>query len=353
MAQGSGEINQPNSKHTVTLPGLLSGRMGSFCYSSLMSAVTAAAGKKTRVLRAHVLLLAVVAVWGSTFVVVKDALADISPLLFNLIRMILALACLLVFYRRHLGRIDRRVLGAGAIVGFCLAMGYQFQTAGLRLTTPSKSAFITGMVVVLVPFLAAIPGLRPTAAGHRAPHWNAWCGAIVAFVGIVLLTTPSGAGFDLRTMNFGDVLTFGCALGFSLHVIALAHLSPRFPFEQLAILQIGFAAVFMAISMPLLEHPWIHWSSRIVIALLITAVLATAVAFAVQSWAQKFLPATHTALILALEPVFAWLTSFLFYGERLSRRSATGALLILAGIAVTEFIPAPVQPTAHEGVPLP
>ena len=150
----------------------------------------------------------------------------------------------------------------------------------------------------------------------------------------------------------GDLLTFGCALGFSLHVLALAHLSPRIPFEQLAVLQVGFCAVFMAASMPLLEHPWIHGSTRLLVALLITAVLATATAFTVQSWAQKHLPATHTALILALEPVFAWLTSFLFMGERLSRRGASGALLILAGIAVTEFLPQSVQPSAHEGVPL-
>jgi drug/metabolite transporter (DMT)-like permease len=86
--------------------------------------------------------------------------------------------------------------------------------------------------------------------------------------------------------------------------------------------------------------------------LFVTAVLATAVAFAVQSWAQRYLPATHTALILAMEPVFAWITSFLVLGERLGRRGATGAVLILAGIALTELIPAAVQPTAHEGVPL-
>jgi drug/metabolite transporter (DMT)-like permease len=304
-----------------------------------------------RSFRAHFLLLAVVAIWGSTFVVVKDALSDVSPLLFNLIRMCVAFVCLALIYRGHFGRIDRRAVAGGAIIGFCLAMGYQFQTAGLRLTTPSKSAFITGMVVVLVPLLSAIPGIRPRGA-HR-PRWNAWGGALVAFVGIVLLTTPAGAGFNLRTINTGDVLTFGCALGFSLHVLALAHLAPRFPFEQLAILQIGFCGVFMAVSMPLLEHPWIHWSSRVVIALFVTAVLATAVAFAVQSWAQRFLPATHTALILALEPVFAWLTSFLVFGERLGHRGATGALLILFGIALTELIPATVQPTAHEGVPLP
>jgi drug/metabolite transporter (DMT)-like permease len=171
-------------------------------------------------------------------------------------------------------------------------------------------------------------------------------------VGIVLLTTPAGSISGFRNVNPGDLLTFGCALGFSLHVLALAHLAPRFPFEQLAILQIGFCAAFMAVSLPLLEHPWIRWSPRLLVALAITAVLATAVAFAVQSWAQRYLPATHTALIMAMEPVFAWLTSFLFLGERLGRRGTTGALLILAGIAVTEFIPSPVQPTAHEGVPL-
>jgi len=301
-------------------------------------------------LRAHLLLITVVAVWGSTFVVVKGALSGVSPLLFNFLRMTLAFACLALFYRRHFGRMNRQSLLAGALIGLCLALGYQFQTAGLRLTTPSKSAFITGMVVVLVPLLSAIPGLRARSA--RTPRWNAWAGALVAFAGIVLLTTPPGAGFDFRSISLGDLLTFGCALGFSLHVLALAHLAPRIPFEQLAVLQVGFCAVFMAASLPLFEHPWIHFSPRLLLALLITAVLATATAFAVQSWAQKFLPATHTALILALEPVFAWLTSFLFYGERLARRGATGALLILAGIALTELFPTPIQPTSHEAVPL-
>ncbi len=304
----------------------------------------------SRSLRAHLLLLAVVAVWGATFVLVKNALADVSPLLFNFVRMSLAFSCLALLYRGQFSRMDRSAVAGGAMVGLCLAMGYQFQTAGLRLTTPSKSAFITGMVVVLVPLLSAIPGLRVRHVG--APRWSAWAGAVIAFAGIILLTTPAGAGFDLRTMHLGDLLTFGCALAFSLHVLALAHTAPRIPFEQLAIVQIGFCALFMGVSMPLLEHPWIRWSAPVIVALLVTAILATAVAFAVQSWAQRYLPATHTALILALEPVFAWLTSFLFLGERLSRRSGSGALLILAGIAVSELVPMAIQPTPHEGVPI-
>ncbi|HYK36506.1 DMT family transporter [Alloacidobacterium sp.] len=304
----------------------------------------------SRSLRAHLLLIAVVFIWGATFVLIKDALRDVSPLLFNFIRMTLAFACLAIVYRSHWKHVTRRSLASGAVVGFCLAMGYQFQTAGLRLTTPSKSAFITGLVVVMVPMLSGIPFLRPK--GAHIPQWNAYFGALIAFVGIVLLTTPAGAGFDFLSINRGDVLTLGCALGFALHVLALAHTAPRVSYTQLAVLQIGFCALFMAISGPILEHPHIRWSPRVVFALLIAAFLATAAAFTVQTWAQQFLPATNTALILALEPVFAWVTSFVVLGERLDLRASAGALLILAGIALTELLPNRMQPTAHETVPL-
>lgn len=303
----------------------------------------------SRSLKAHLLLLAVVFVWGATFVLVKDALSDISPLLFNLLRMALATVCLAVLYGKHLGRLNRRTVLCGALVGLFLAMGYQFQTAGLRLTTPSKSAFITGLVVVIVPLLLVIPKLRPS--GSHAPGWNAYLGAILAFLGILLLTTPAHSGFDFRSMNFGDLLTLGCSLGFSFHMLALAHFSPRIRFEQLAVLQVGFAALFMAISMPIFEKPYIHWSLRVVVALAIAAVLATAAAFTIQSWAQQYLPATHTALLLTMEPVFAWITSFLVLGERLGLRSGAGALLILAGIGVTELLPSRIQATAHEAAP--
>jgi drug/metabolite transporter (DMT)-like permease len=304
----------------------------------------------SRLAKAHLLLLAVVFVWGSTFVLVKDALADISPLLFNLLRMALAAVCLGLIYRTHIGRIDRRSLLFGAVTGLLLAAGYQFQTEGLRLTTPSKSAFITGMTVIFVPLLVAIPRLRP--AGTSTPRWNAFAGALLAFTGIVFLTTPAHSGFDLRSINTGDLLTLACALAFACHVLALAHFSPRMRFEQLALLQVSFAAVFMAISLPIFERPHVHWSVRVVIALAVASALATAVAFTVQSWAQQILPATHTAVLLTLEPVFAWLTAWIVLDERLGLRSGTGALLILGGICLAELLPSRIQPTAHEAAPI-
>jgi drug/metabolite transporter (DMT)-like permease len=312
-------------------------------------------------LRAYLLMTFVVAVWGSTFVVIKGALADSSPAAFNLARMTLAFLVLAIAYHRYWRGIHRWQLGAGALVGLCLAVGYQFQTTGLARTTPSKSAFITGLVVVLVPLFSSVPGLRPP--GGRPPRWNAFVGAAMAFIGILLLTVPSslhengpasGRGEmmsllpDLTSINMGDVLTLGCAIGFAFHCLALSHVSPRIPFQPLALLQVGFCAVFMAISLPLIEHPHIAWTPRLAIALAIAAVLATAAAFSIQSWAQSILPPTHTALLLTLEPVFAWMTSFLFTGERLGLRPASGALLILAGIALTELVPQPHVPTAHE-----
>jgi len=306
-------------------------------------------------LRAYVLMLLVVAVWGSTFVVVKGALADASPAAFNLIRMTLAFAVLAVAYHRFWRGIRLWQVGAGAVVGLCLALGYQFQTIGLARTTPSKSAFITGLLVVLVPLFSLIPGVRPP--GARRPRWNAFAGAALAFAGIVLLTAPAAvaakggmAGIlpDLTSINLGDVLTLGCAIGFALHCLALSHVSPRIGFQQLALLQVGFCALFMGLSLPFLEHPQVAWTPRLAVALAIAAVLATAAAFSIQSWVQAVLPPTHTALILTMEPVFAWVTSFLFMGERMGVRPAAGALLILAGIALTELAPQPRVPSAHE-----
>lgn len=280
--------------------------------------------------------------------VVKDALRDASPLFFNLLRMGIATAVLAAIYHRDLRRLRRSYLAGGALVGLCLAAGYSFQTAGLARTTPAKSAFITGLIVVIVPLLCAAPWLRP--AGMRRPGVAAYIGAVLAFAGIVLLTTPAHTPWLslLASIHIGDLLTLLCALGFSFHVLALAHISPRMPLGALAVLQLAFCTLVMGLALPIFEHPRIHLSPGLIVALLVTGVLATAVAFTVQSWAQQRLSATQTALILSLEPAFAFLTSYLFYGERLSLRASAGALLILGGIAFTELLPLTPRASAHE-----
>lgn len=288
---------------------------------------------------AHLLLLLVVLVWGATFVLVKDALADASPLLFNLLRMSIGALGLCLLNLRHLSHISRNSLLAGLLAGVFLALGYQFQTSGLARTTPAKSAFITGMVGVFVPLLAAIPLFRPP--GSRRLKATDILGALLAFSGLLLLTTPPGtkAADLLASMGPGDLLTLLCAVAFAAHLLTLAHAAPHVPIRQLATIQIAAAAIFMLLTLPLGGPVYLHPTHRLIFALAVTGLLATAAAFTIQSWAQKHLPASHTAILLTLEPVFAWLTSFLLLHERLSRRSLTGAALILTAIAAIELLP--------------
>jgi drug/metabolite transporter (DMT)-like permease len=287
----------------------------------------------SRTLKAHILLVLVTLIWGTTFVMVKQALVFASPLLFNAVRMLLATAFLAVIYRNHLSRMTGPALRAGLLVGFFLFLGYAFQTTGLRLTTPSKSAFLTGVSTVLVPLMLV--------AIWRA-HINPWraAGILTAFVGLFFMTIPAGrsAIADFANVNLGDVLTILCALSFTFHIIFLGHATQRFPFEQIAVLQVGVAALLTAIATPLLEHPHFQPSGPLIIALIVTAMFGTAVAFTVQAWAQQFTPATHAALIFTLEPVFAWITSFVVLKERLGGRAGAGALLILIGVLVSELL---------------
>jgi drug/metabolite transporter (DMT)-like permease len=287
----------------------------------------------SRSIKAHLLLVLMTLIWGSTFVLIKEALKDASPLALNAVRMGLAAVLLAAYYRRHLAAMTRQSLIWGVTVGFFLYFGYAFQTSGLKLTTPSKSAFLTGTSTVMVP-LVLVMFWRT-----RIHLWRA-VGIALALVGLFLMTVPAGAQglADFAKVNLGDILSIGCAVGFAFQIIFLGRASQRFPFEQIAVLQITTAAVLMALTAPLLEQPHFRLSNTVIAAVLITGILGTAVAFTVQAWAQQFTPATHTALIFNLEPVFAWLTSFIYLKERLGLRAGVGALLILAGVLLSELL---------------
>jgi drug/metabolite transporter (DMT)-like permease len=296
-------------------------------------------------LYAHLLLLAVVIVWGATFSLVKSALAEVSPLVFNLVRMVLAFLALLLLYGGSLRGLTRRDLTLSAAAGLCLALGYQFQTSGLNHTTAPKSAFLTGLVVVIVPLLSAIPGVATDSATR--PTFDTYLGALLAFGGVILLSTPQGSGSALSlhvgelfsNIGLGEVLSLLCAVAFAAHLLVLSHAAPVVSARRLGTLQIGFAALFMLLTLPLGGRMVFHSSRMVWIALAVTSLLATAAAFTIQSWAQQHLPASHTALIFTLEPVFAWLTALAFFGEQMGSRAMLGAGLILAGILLAELRP--------------
>lgn len=301
-------------------------------------ALMASRGSSVREQRlAFVLLLAVALVWGSTFALVKSALADASPLVFNLLRFTLAALALLLIGGSKLRKMSRQTLLGGALAGVFLAAGYELQTSGLARTTAIHSALLTGLVVVFVPILSFVPRLR--ALRTTPPGWSAIVGAGLAFLGLVLLTTPAGTrvGELMGGLGRGDLLTLGCALAFSAHLLTLSRLA-HLPAVQLTALQISVCAATMLLCLPWVRPAVIHPTPRLITALAITALLATTGAFLVQTWAQKHLTATATAMILTLEPIFALLFSMAFLGERLNGRAALGAALILIGIAAAELL---------------
>jgi len=146
-----------------------------------------------------------------------------------------------------------------------------------------------------------------------------------------------GLGLNLESINRGDLLTIGCAVCFALQIITMGRAMQRYRFEQIATLQACICAALMFLTVPVLEHPHAVWSARVIWAILVTGLLGTAAAFSIQAWAQQFTAPTYTALIFLLEPVFAWITSYVVLHERLGFRAGFGALLILAGIIVSEL----------------
>jgi drug/metabolite transporter (DMT)-like permease len=280
--------------------------------------------------RADLALVGVALVWGVTFVLVKQALQDASTLLFLALRFSLATLALALVFRPRPSRFTRRrtLLRGGILAGLCLSVGYLFQTVGLRYTTPSKSAFMTGLAVVMVPVFGAI-------WRRKAPAAAEMLGVLAATAGMALMTLNVGT----LGMERGDLLTLACAGGFAAHILVVGHYAPRVSFEALSLVQVATATVLALATCWWVETPVIRWRPGVVAALIVTGLLATALAFAVQAWAQQYTTPTHTALIFALEPVFAWLTSFLLTGETLSWRASAGAVLILAGILLVELKP--------------
>lgn len=271
-----------------------------------------------RRLAADLALLAVAAIWGSTFVLVKGAVAAYPVLPFLAIRFAIA-GLALAPAALHRPRWRPSDLAAGALAGTFLFAGYALQTAGLQETEAAKAGFITGLSVVLVPvFLALLWRRRPTA--------QAVAGTALATLGLGLLTLNA----DLA-INRGDLLVLGCAVCFAGHITALGALSPGRDPRLLTLVQVATVAALSA-GLVLLRGPFPAVPQGVWGAALFTALAGTALAFFVQTAAQQFTTAAHTALIFAAEPVFAALFGLLVAGERLTPRGWFGCAVILAGV---------------------
>lgn len=287
-------------------------------------------------LRAHLAVAAAGVLFGTTFVVVQDAVRDVEPVPFLAVRFLIGAAALAPFARWG----DREPgLGlAGLAAGAALLVGYVFQTVGLQYTTSSVSAFVTYLLVVLVPLISVVVLRRP-------PTRSALAGVAVATAGLFLLT-GDGAGFGK-----GELLTLGCAVGFAVHIVLLGELSPRFNTTRFTAAQL--AVVGAGCLLPGVFLGGYDFTRRAWLAAIYTGITVSAVAFALQVWGQKRVGPTRTSLLLMLEPVAAAALGYAL-GEGLGALGALGAALILAGIAVAEIpVAAGAEPEEPELEPVP
>ncbi len=283
--------------------------------------------------------------WGSTFVVVKNSLDHSSVFLFLALRFTLAGLLMAAWRPRVFFSVEREEIFAGLRLGFFMFAGYAFQTAGLQYTSASNSGFVTGSSVVLVPLLFGIFW------GYRLTTW-VYGGALAAGFGLYYLTIPAEG---VAHLNRGDVLTFVAAASYAVHIILVSEYTKQHSASALGVLQViacaGMAWIMTGIAAAIRWQPIrLEPSWSLLGGVVICAVLATAVAFSVQLWAQQYTTPGHAAILFTLEPVFAVLTSYIFLGERLATRAIFGAAFVLAGILIAELLGPAAAPESAEPV---
>ena len=284
-------------------------------------------------------------IWGATFVVVKTGLDHSSPFVFLAVRFTIAAGLMALLRPKVIGRIAKEEIFPGMRLAFFMFGGYCFQTAGLQYTTATNSGFVTGSSVVLVPLLLGVFW------GRRLTNWI-YGGAFAALIGLYFLTVPVEG---LRYLNRGDVLTFVAAGFYAVHIILVGEYSQEHSVSALSLIQVAGCALM---AWPLMGFAGaIHWQPvrfdwgwSLYVSIVVCAVFATAVAFTVQLWAQQYTTPGHAAILFALEPVFAVITSYLLLHERLSARAWRGAGLVVAGILIAELLGEPAAPEAPEPI---
>ena len=274
---------------------------------------------------AQILLVFVTLIWGATFIMVKDALNDAGPFAFGTLRFTIAGILALVIVNKSIFTLTKTEIKGGLICGFCLFCGYAFQNFGLMQTSASKSAFITSVSVLMVPIILYLFNIQKV-------KMKVWFAVVLATIGLYILLDPRGG-----MINWGDILTFGCAMGFAVHIIFQGYyvkknvrVLPFFLIQAWVVVGLSF------INSLLFEPIFAIWSPRLISALLVTGIAATFIAILLMIWAQQILNPSETAIIFSLEPVFATVFAIIFAGEILGLWGYIGGGLIVLAVAYGE-----------------
>jgi drug/metabolite transporter (DMT)-like permease len=273
------------------------------------------------------LLLLVTFIWGSTFVLIKNAIADIPPYTFILIRHLTAFILLSMVFIKRYRNFNKEVFVYSIIIAVFLFAGYALQTIGLIYTTASNSSFITSLAVVFVPIISFL-------LFKRIPTRSTLLGIPIAILGLALLTLN-----ESLSINVGDFYTFICAISFGVSIILIERFTKKVDSVLMAMLQILFIAIISCVFSLTLENGMysaINFSPDVIIAILITGILATGLAFVIQNTVQRYTTAAHTALIFTAEPIFGAMFAYLMHDEVFTLRHILGAGLIIAGVILAE-----------------
>lgn len=279
-------------------------------------------------------LLSVAICWGLNFVVEKNVLSTITPFMYLAFRFFLSAFILAIIFYKRLKNIKKEDVRAGLVVGLFMLLGFLTQTIGLVYTTPSKSGFITGSNVVMVPFFAYF-------LTKKFPSPVQILGATVTFCGLGIISVS-----ESLSIAYGDILTILCAISFALQITLTEYYVKKADPINMAIVQVALAGI-VTMAMAAIVEPiqldlglW-NWA-----AILYGAAFCTAGAFAVQNIAQKYTSSTHAAVILCTESAFAGIFSFLFWHETVTLKALCGFIMILAGVLITELSPSALHQTS-------
>lgn len=288
--------------------------------------------------KGEVNLLIVTLLWSATFVIIKGALEDISSMLFIGLRFLIAGIILLpIVIRRKLDWKNAKIIPP-IILGVLLFLGFATQTVGLKFTSATKSAFLTGSAVAIIPFLQLI-------IEKKKPKTGPIIGVVVVLIGILFLSGGNSIMTLLKDIvtnfNFGDFLTLICAFFFALYVVYLDMISSKYIFWMLLIVQIGVSA-FLAFSTAIVfdlinyEQLRIEFTSKLSFGIIYTSIFATLFTTTLQTKYQKLVSPTKAGIVYSFEPIFAAIIAFFFLSERISAFGLLGAVLIFVGLIISE-----------------
>ena len=288
--------------------------------------------------KSEAVLIFVTLLWGATFVIVKEALNDIASMAFIAMRFFIAGIFLLPFMRGK--SFDKKSIQAGIFLGFLLFAGFATQTVGLKFTSATKSGFLTGTAVIMVPLLQIIIEKRP-------PTKGVIFGTILVMIGISFLSSGGNSILNLfedigKNFNFGDLLTLICAFFFALYIIYLDIETSEYDFWILLLMQIIttaiLAVVFLGLFSSVKIEPFkLNITTNLIWAVLYTSIFATLITTALQTKYQKFVTPAKAGIIFSFEPIFSAIFAFFILGEKITNFGYFGAGLIMMGLLVSEL----------------